>query len=569
METTSLFSSDKMSKYSSTHRDEREMRPRGSRVSQAAMLIRDAYLGFQDAPVEGYYDPYSYDNEIRTVRNQISVVCGRLVVQLRGVAVFVCWVQFMLTFFEPPTWCRDASDLQIVVTSRGDDIINEFGDCKILFEAFGVTTDLEENQALYPNFDAMLLTITQSRSIEIGCVGFIAMYMLLQYGDDGFFPSFFFYRGYKRWIRASQCVILIMLLLSILIGNTTFNPFLRMAILGTFLRGFQRELLTLIKMIPDVLYVLSMLGIIVLFYAWFGVVMFVDSPQGRTFPNLLEGMWTLWISVTTANYPDVSMDSYSENHLVAIYWVSFMVISFFYIMNLILAVCTQQYDKSIHFRKVSREKLAKKLLSDAFTLLDQKDQGFVSRESIMNVMTILNQDMPEVKTMSSEEKSIIYALLDKNGSDSICLDEFLDWSLVMLLNLSKESDYATLVETKLPNVYQSQWYTQLSEAVKSNRFDTAIDVILVLNAMTILMQDYSMLVGHDTGDPENDETLDTKWEKLETIFTALYVLEVMLKVTINGWKKYKESARNLFDFFVTCMTILASFYVYCECGVLQ
>ena len=56
METTSLFSSDKMSKYSSTHRDEREMRPRGSRVSQAAMLIRDAYLGFQDAPVEGYYD---------------------------------------------------------------------------------------------------------------------------------------------------------------------------------------------------------------------------------------------------------------------------------------------------------------------------------------------------------------------------------------------------------------------------------------------------------------------------------------------------------------------------------
>ena len=57
METTSLFSSDdKMSKYSSTHRDEREMRPRGSRVSQAAMLIRDAYVGFQDAPVEGYYD---------------------------------------------------------------------------------------------------------------------------------------------------------------------------------------------------------------------------------------------------------------------------------------------------------------------------------------------------------------------------------------------------------------------------------------------------------------------------------------------------------------------------------
>eukprot|EP00986_Skeletonema_menzelii_P003903 scaffold1275_cov154-Skeletonema_menzelii.AAC.4 len=323
---------------------------------QAAQLIRDAYLGYQDAPVEGgYYDPY--DNEERTVRNAISVFCGKLVAELRGAVVLVCWALFMLTFFEPPTWCRDASDLQIAAPSHRAAVTDQFGDCKILFEAVGVTADMEENQALYPNFDSMLLTIAQSRNIEISCVILIFMYMLLQFGDDGFFPSFFFYRGYKRWIHASQCSILIMFLVSVLIDNTTFNPFFRMAILGTFLRGFQRELLTLLKMLPDVIYVLSMLGIIVIFYAWFGVVMFVDTAQGRAFPNLLEGMWTLWISVTTANYPDVSMDSYNENRLVAIFWVSFMSVSFFYIMNLILAVCAQQYDKSINDRKVSREKL--------------------------------------------------------------------------------------------------------------------------------------------------------------------------------------------------------------------
>lgn len=357
MEATSLFTSDKISNhYSSTDSDER--RPNSSslhHVGQAAHLIRDAHLGFQDAPIEGYYDPY--DNEGSSMRNAISVLCGRLTVQLRGAVLTVCWALFMLTFFEPPSWCRDASDLQIVARSADDDNTREYGDCKILFESYGVTADMEENQALYPNFNAMLLTISQSRRVEIVCISFVSTYMLLQFGDDGFFPSFFFYRGYKRWIRASQCFILIMLLLSVRIGYTTFNPFLRMAILGTFLRGFQRELLTLLKMIPEVLYVLSVLGIIVVFYAWFGVVMFVDSPQGRTFPNLLEGVWTLWISVTTANYPDVSMDSYNENRLVAIYWVSFMVISFFYIMNLILAVCTNQYDKSINDRKASREKL--------------------------------------------------------------------------------------------------------------------------------------------------------------------------------------------------------------------
>ena len=209
---------------------------------------------------------------------------------------------------------------------------------------------------------------------------------------------------------------------------------------------------------------------------------------------------------------------------------------------------------------------AKQLLSEAFALLDFEEKGLVCRESIMNVMAILNKDIPEVKTMSSDEKSIFYALLDRDGTDSIHLDEFLDFGTILLLKLSKQSDYATWVETKFPAVYQSQWYTRLSDAVKSNRFDIIVDIILVLNAITIFMQDYSVLVGHDT--VSEIQKLDTNWERLETLFTVLYVLEVMLKVTINGWKRYTESARNLFDFFITCMTVMASFYIYCECGIL-
>lgn len=47
---------------------------------------------------------------------------------------------------------------------------------------------------------------------------------------------------------------------------------------------------------------------------------------------------TLWICVTTANYPDVMMSSYNKNRVTALYFISFMVISFFYLMNLVLAV---------------------------------------------------------------------------------------------------------------------------------------------------------------------------------------------------------------------------------------
>lgn len=117
-------------------------------------------------------------------------------------------------------------------------------------------------------------------------------------------------------------------------------------------------------------------------------------------------------------------------------------------------------------------------------------------------------------------------------------------------------------------MYQSRWFARVTKVVQSKRFDSTIDVILVANAITILVQDYSLLAGYDS-ESENTGTLNTNWEKLETLFTTLYVWEAILKVTVNGWKKYSESPRNVFDFCITCLTILASFYVYCEYDVSQ
>ena len=57
----------------------------------------------------------------------------------------------------------------------------------------------------------------------------------------------------------------------------------------------------------------------------------------------------------------------------------------------------------------------------------------------MNVMVILNYDIPEIRAMSSDEASIFFALLDKDGSDSICQEEFLDLGLILLLNMQEEA----------------------------------------------------------------------------------------------------------------------------------
>eukprot|EP00536_Pseudo-nitzschia_multiseries_P001386 jgi/Psemu1/181049/e_gw1.18.17.1 len=312
-------------------------------------------------------------------------------------------------------------------------------------------------------------------------------------------------------------------------------------------------------------YIGMVLGVVVVFYAWFGVVIFYETEQGANgFQNLIEGIWTLWICITTANYPDVMMPSYNENRLASIYFVSFMTISFFYLMNLILAVTVNAYDESIADRKRSRKKLSTDLLTEAYKLLDPCDTNEVSRETMMAVMLILNQDVPEIDSLSIDEKGIIFGFLDRDGSSSISKDEFLDFGTILLLRLTKQSDYETFVERHLPKVNESKWYQFLVKYVKSPAFENAIDASLVLNALVVAIQDYPMLTGQDvTGDSHfEDGYIDTIWEFMETIFTALYVLEASLKILINGWKKYSESMRNLFDLVITVLALLATAYVY-------
>ena len=133
-------------------------------------------------------------------------------------------------------------------------------------------------------------------------------------------------------------------------------------------------------------------------------------------------------------------------------------------------------------------------------------------------------------------------------------------------DLKAQGEYMTFMETRLPEIYNSNWYQSLCKMVKSNGFELIVDVILVLNAAIIGIQDYPILSGQDvTADPKyEDGYIDTVWESMETLFTILYTIEAILKIIVNGWKRYSESGRNIYDFTITVVAVLASAYVYCE-----
>jgi two pore calcium channel protein len=87
---------------------------------------------------------------------------------------------------------------------------------------------------------------------------------------------------------------------------------------------------------------------------------------------------------------------------------------------------------------------------------------------------------------------------------------------------------------------------------------------LIANAFIFAFQSYPELTGKSVKlNPHySNGHLDTWEELLETIFTTLYVVEALLKITVDGWKRYSESARNCFDFGVTLVALVATAYVY-------
>jgi hypothetical protein len=220
-------------------------------LGPAAFLIKDAVIGQQDAPYEGWYDPYTtFGQEYDELRNLISVVCGRMIA-MTWVKSLLCyapnWILFTLSFIEPPQWCRD-SDLTIA-TNNPSDSLREYGDCNIILNSWGLTADGLKTDQLYPNSSSMWISVTQSKQIELLCVGVVAFWMLLELGRDGMDSRLFFYKGPKRVLHFIRCCCLVALLAGSLAENTTFNPFFRMLLLASHLRTFQVELLSVARMV--------------------------------------------------------------------------------------------------------------------------------------------------------------------------------------------------------------------------------------------------------------------------------------------------------------------------------
>jgi hypothetical protein len=288
--------------YYTASNSQRERALSNKGVGAAAFLIRDAVLGQVEShdPTRGVYDPYQYPE--KQLLNHISIA-SRQLTSYRPLLHFmraVTWTLVLLTFIEPPQWCRATND---------NHDTNALSGCPAYFAAEGIPADNSNSNSnstdnttvsYYPNSGSLLVTGTQAINIESVCLAIISLFLLLQLGRDGMSLTRYFRAGHCGVNRMVQFVSLILLAVGLLADYRPHHPVTRLVLLATFLPGCQRDLQVLLKMLPEIANVLALLTIMITFYAWFGAVMFVDTREGsQHFGSLVESMWTLVCTCTT------------------------------------------------------------------------------------------------------------------------------------------------------------------------------------------------------------------------------------------------------------------------------
>ena len=218
-------------------------------VGPAAFLIRDAVLGEEDLDFHEFYNPYV--NPENEWRNFLALLGGRVSSSTwvnRCVNV-VLWMQCLLTFFEPPHWCRNSA--VEIVQEYADQNPNDDGyrTCQIILNAKGTAADGSEDVDLYPNARTMYLTAFQSRCIEWICLIIVAVFTLLRFAQAGFDLHRFFFLGGQRINHMIQFFAILLLSIGLILRLSVLNPFLRLALLGSFMRDFQVEFVTLATMV--------------------------------------------------------------------------------------------------------------------------------------------------------------------------------------------------------------------------------------------------------------------------------------------------------------------------------
>ncbi|XP_075219021.1 two pore calcium channel protein 1-like isoform X4 [Lycorma delicatula] len=304
------------------------------------------------------------------------------------------------------------------------------------------------------------------------------------------------------------------------------------------LGGVRRCIRQILQSLPPILDMLALILFFVALYALLGYHLFSEYPHNEQFSTLYNSFVTMFVLLTTANFPDVMMPAYAVSKWYSVFFISYLCIVLYILMNLMLAVVYET------FTSIEREKFKKLLLHKrqacrhAFRLLVTKQQpGKLRYRQFEGLMRYYKPKK------STRDVILMFKQMNVSNTGYLCPSEF--YNIYDSVTLKWEPQYSNIPW------YHSTWIPlqnlcQLAHNIVTKRyFEHAITILILTNGVAMVIrasENYSSL-------EDGAKAFIGSWDSI--LFVALSGIEALMKILGLGFNQYLTSGWNCYDLTVT------------------
>ena len=287
--------------------------------------------------------------------------------------------------------------------------------------------------------------------------------------------------------------------------------FLRLARLVRYMKSLQEIVSVIQNSLVSVLYVFLLLALFLFIFAIFGMqsfggafAKFQDGLPRNNFDNFHISFVTVFQILAGENWPAIMYDCVRARGIVAVlYFIIWVVLGQFILLNLFLAVLMDNFDK------IGGHK--------------EKEVSDVDDEHLL-------ESLVAHANPSEDDDWCMRRLKESRGRKHCCIPK--NWRIVRAAD--KLITYPIESKTK--------W------------FDQFIMVIIIISSVMMAVE------GQSFGDPETTRTVERSFLIADIVFTALFTVEVFIKVVAMGFcchkGAYLRDNWNVMDFVVVFTSLL-------------
>ncbi|CAL4124824.1 unnamed protein product, partial [Meganyctiphanes norvegica] len=306
--------------------------------------------------------------------------------------------------------------------------------------------------------------------------------------------------------------------------------------------GVRRFLRQILQSVPPILEVLVILLFNLVIFSTLGFYIF-SHETNPYFEHFSDAFVNLYVLLTTANFPDVMMPAYNKSKWSAAFFIAFLAINLYFVMNLMLAVVF------VVFSDLEKDKFRKLLLHKrracqlAFRLLVTRSHpNHIPYRHFYGLMKFL-----KVLPVSQRDVYLVFKALNKSGTNMLTLDEF--YNIYEICEFSwRRSQPPFPWFHDLPACLKGTGYL-VRKLVLWKWFDFFIYFVIVVNAFVLLFQ--TICISMKIRDMATMQ--EVTWDQIA--FVTFYCAEAILKMIGLGLTRYFRSGWNIYDFLVTILAV--------------